>query len=495
VAGDEDKGQAPSSVGDRFPALKQLEENVERAKLEQSLAEARAKTTTAKLPDLDVELARDSVTVSDKTTGLASVLVQMDAIALADDIADIALDAARRAATGDGATSRTYNIRVVTDPAGLGGVDVYRMLEGELKELNQRLDRVAPAKRPDKEETRGIMEFAGAAAAVGLGVQLIGLASKLFARDYQVSGREVAVGDLGIDLQVAHYLSAKKKSDETVNVEVERVRQTPTGSKIVEEVRKLAISGEARLAPLVNRAAQALAEKRSSAETDKASITPLNAEILKLTERVHATEPAKDKPEADGLTALLGELTDRRKHLEAGLPGRERELADALHGYEQITALVSDIEDFLTAALTPSADRRRAPVFEAARVEKLVAEVPDKAMTEYVLFVRLVAGGIDQTIETKLGPDRVTMLAGASAEFALIGREGRLLASGVRPALQASTMKLDDPDSFHQRRPAYVPQDRSRTTNAARAATPYDGPPPDAAAPIKKGLARRLLRR
>src|SRR6476659_1487384 len=116
------------SVSDRFPALKQLEEDVERAKLEQALAEARTATGKAKLPSLDVSLTPDTVATSDKTTGLARVLVQSAAVTLADDIADICLDAASRVTPASGGR-RSYIFRVVSDAAAPVAVDVYRLLD------------------------------------------------------------------------------------------------------------------------------------------------------------------------------------------------------------------------------------------------------------------------------------------------------------------------------------------------------------------------------
>ena len=494
MAGDEQR-EKPASVGDRFPRLKQREEAVERAKLDQALSEARAATAKANVPDLDVEIARDSLAVSDKATGLARVFVQMDAIALADDIADITLDAARKAATEDGTTPPSYNIRVVSDPGILGSVDVYRLLVGQLEELNRRLNQIAPAKKEEtKQQPRAGAEVAGLVAAAGVGVQVIGLASKLFAREYHVSSREVPVDELGFDLQVAHYLASKKKSDETINVEVERVRPTAEDSGIVEDVWKLARSTEERLAPVISERAQTLAEAQSGVERDKASIAASSAEILKLMERVpeKAEQPVEPKKTASGagpLMDVLRELTDRRKQLEEALPAREREVAAALSTHEQATALLRDVEDFLTAALTPGKDGRRAPMLDAARVESLVAGGRE-SKDRYLLFARLVAGGVDQTIETKLGPDRSSVLAGASAEFALLGREGRLLVSGVRPALQASTWKLDDPDSFRQSRPSYMAQDRARTVSP----TPPQNPSgPSSAGTSNKGRLKQIL--
>jgi hypothetical protein len=83
-----------------------------------------------------------------------------------------------------------------------------------------------------------------------------------------------------------------------------------------------------------------------------------------------------------------------------------------------------------------------------------------RARATYVLYVRLIAGGIDEAMESKSGLDQFRALAGASAEFALLGSRGRLLTSGVRSVLQTSTMRLDNPRSFHQDRPDYVGLDR-----------------------------------
>jgi len=58
-----------TAVSDRFPALKELEEDAEPAKLEQALAEARAGSTKAKLPSLDVEVAADTARSATRQPG------------------------------------------------------------------------------------------------------------------------------------------------------------------------------------------------------------------------------------------------------------------------------------------------------------------------------------------------------------------------------------------------------------------------------------------
>src|SRR5688572_24425980 len=102
-------GAAANSPSTMFPALKPLEERVERAKLEQALAEANVATIKAQLPSLEGEVAHDTVVMSDKTSGLARVLVQLDSLTLADDIADRAL-AGAYAATEEGKRSYMFHV-------------------------------------------------------------------------------------------------------------------------------------------------------------------------------------------------------------------------------------------------------------------------------------------------------------------------------------------------------------------------------------------------
>jgi hypothetical protein len=311
---------------------------------------------------------------------------------------------------------------------------------------------------------------ATAAALVGVGIQGLGLASKLFARDYHASGREVTVDDLGFDLEVAHYLTMKRRADEVVRVEVDRFMPT-IASSIMDAVRNLFLASEQRLIPAVAAAAGALADATAKAEATEAEIAALDAQILELTKRV----PDKTEADKSGVMTLLSELTERRRTLAGDLPELETALADARAKYERGTALLKDIDEFLTVALTPGPNGARPLVLQAGRVQGLVARDEQDPGGEnpardkegaalYLLYVRLIAGGIDQVIEAKMGPDYFRALAGASAEFALFGGNGTLLTSGVRSVLQSSSMKLNDPKSFSQDRPNYVGLDRRRTS-------------------------------
>jgi hypothetical protein len=473
--------EAPKAVSDRFPGLRQLEEDVERAKLNQALTEARAATTKAKLPNTDVDLTSDTVSVSDKTTGLAQVLVQQNSIALADDIADIALDAAR-AAVDSSSKGRTYTFRVVNDVAALKSVDVYRVLEGQLKHLRSRIARLAPpimkksdAKEAEKSELAlvEIMNFlppSGLGAVLGVGAQALGVATKLFARNYQFSGREVPTEGLGFDLDLAKNLSAKKQKDESVFVEVDRVMPTTGSAKIIDDLWSLADDAEEVLAPAVAANARALADAKARAEVVTASITALSAEILELTKLVKdATQPdAKKanvkKPSADDGDVLkrLENLSKQRRDFEDKLPELKAEVAEAQSSYDRSSDLLVDIEEFLTTAFSPPAGGGRPPALDAARAEPLLKSGRSRG-NHLILYGRLVAGGLDQTIATKVGSGTFQALTGASAEFALVRSDGRLLISGVRSVLQSSRMKLDSPDSFRQQRVNYMGRERVRS--------------------------------
>ena len=116
--------------------------------------EKQEKAAAPELPD--VTLTRGSVTVGDKVTGLARVLIQRDAIILADDIADSALDAARRSQPPkDG--GRNYDIRIVSDPSALEDLDVYRGLRDGHTALKQRLDAFSAPPVPKPKPKPGLV--------------------------------------------------------------------------------------------------------------------------------------------------------------------------------------------------------------------------------------------------------------------------------------------------------------------------------------------------
>jgi hypothetical protein len=475
----EEQTQTPTSVTDRFPALAQLEEDAERAKLQRALAEAQAATIKAKLPstdverakldqalaeaqaarakalapNLDVEIARDTVAQSEKTTGLARVLVQMDSPVLADDIAEVTLAAARE--VGEPVNGRYhYAVRIVDDPSVLGGLDVYRLLASRLDDLEDQIDEYT-----GQESAALAIPLFAIATAVSVGLQAVGFATKLFARDYHVSGREVPVNDLGFDLVVAYNLlhgEAGKKPDEDISVEVDRLMPTPRPSRLLDRIWKLAQARRQMLWPAIASAGGALAQARANVKSAEERLTSLNAEILELTKNLPVGQE-------DGGTVVSErrELMDERREISGSLPELQARLADALAKYERGTALLTDLDEFITAAMIPAANGERPPALLAARVEEF-ADPQDDGRVRLLLYVRLIAGGVDQTIEAKAGDDHFRTLAGVSAEYALLSSNGDLLAADVRSVLQSTRVNISEPTDFEQQRPGYEAPGRRR---------------------------------
>jgi hypothetical protein len=114
----------------------------------------------------------------------------MDTAALADDIADLALDAARAATTPQDNTY-SYVVRVVADRSVLAGVDVYRLLEAQLSRLVSRIEEYTPseAETPDETEAhlRGPVPPVGVTPAAGVAAQALESASQFLASDYRIT--------------------------------------------------------------------------------------------------------------------------------------------------------------------------------------------------------------------------------------------------------------------------------------------------------------------
>jgi hypothetical protein len=403
----------------------------------------------ARIEDRFLGLSRDTAGgAAAETTGLARVLVQMDAVALAEDIANLALDAARAATSPqDGAYS--YVIRVVTNRAVLAGVDVNRLLEAQLARLAARIDQYPLSARGPRKAKEAPEALPTAVLPPDVGIQTLGPTRTSVERNHQIGG-EVSVHDLGFELDVAHHLTRKTRSDERLVVEVDGLTPIQGPSKILDRIWGLTSLSEERLVPALAGEALGLAQADARANAARDSIRTLNGEILDLTMRV---------PEARRRSALVRQRTERRRKLEDALPELEAAVTEARNRYELGCALREDIDTFVATALTPQRPGARPPALDAASVEELVGP-SGRALPTYVLYTRLIAGGINQAIEPRSGSDQFRALAGASAEFALLGSRGRLLTSGVRSVLQTSTMRLDNPRSFHQDRPDYVRLDR-----------------------------------
>jgi hypothetical protein len=456
--------QASSYVSDHFKGLKDLEERAQAAKLDQARAEAEAAAAKARqpsleLPSLDTELAQDTATVGEKS-GLAGPLVQLSSGRLADDIADLALDATR--GPTDTAPAK-YTMRVVSTLGFLGEIDAHRILRARLHNLRTRLDPFMPppdggpppepgAEPAADEEAAAALALAPAAALAGAGVQGLGLLSKLLAGNYHVAGEDVTVSDLGFDLLVAHRLQAKKQEGEDVAVEVDRLLPT-RDSSIAADLWKLALDADEHLVPATAAGAATLAQARGTLSTAEDGIAAIDEQVLELTKNLKKDDKDVVVPERDKLAA-------KRDELSGGLAALRRAVAEAREPSEQKAELLKAIADLVTFAITPAVAGGAAPLTQAARAEGLLSGGSDGRPT-LVLYCKLLVGGMNTTVENRvIRSDRWIGLAGSTAEFALLKADGTVLESGVRTAFEETSGKLGDGNSFKRTPVLYVPLER-----------------------------------
>jgi hypothetical protein len=389
---------------------------------------------------LKLDATKDTAARGDKTSGLGRVLVQMDSNALADDVADLVLGAVR-----DSGEPVRWPIRVVDDPALLRGADVRALLDEQVGGLHLALDAaLPPAPELDLPQMDAVGLVAAAAAApptlfaptaAAALLQGAGILSTLLAHDYQLSGAEVEAGGLGFDLLVAQKLLVKYPAGVTVTVD--RVLPTDVAkSAIFGRLARLDKRARTELAPALVAAASKAARTKADAAALASRYDALQAQVIELAKVVEKGVEQFAAVRADQ-AALHGEITKANATA-----------AEAQSAYDALAALAKEINVFLTAAATPAAEGRRAPLVEAARAES--------STDGYLLYVRLLAAGLDEIVDTRvIRSDHWTGVSGATAEFALV-RGGTVVAAGVRSALQTTTIDLAHPDDAKQRRILYA---------------------------------------
>jgi hypothetical protein len=216
---------------------------------------------------------------------------------------------------------------------------------------------------------------------------------------------------------------------------------TAIDSPVVEAFRTLAKDADERLAPAVVRAAGVAAAATAAEEAVKEEIDALDARIPEDGEAA----AGNDRPAA--AVAAVAPLQATRAALAAGLPGLARARAEAQAGLTAGETLQRDINALLVAGVTPSGDGLT-PLVGAARAETLTESGAE--VTSLVLYVRLLVGGFDRTLETKVGDDRWMTLAGVSAEYVCLSADGDIVTTGVRTALNATYGEVGDPTSIRR---------------------------------------------
>ena len=328
-----------------------------------------------------------------------------------------------------------------------------------------------------------------------------GVVSKLLARAYTVSGKPSGgLDDLGFDLLLANEV-LRRATTATVRVgRLVPVQSTELFEEVRDLAMalqgplaaRLAVA-EAGLALHAERAKQAQANldaarsqitelvKLLTAEDDVAG-SPALAELKATREeadtvraellRLRTQPPPK---EADGQAAQSERVKDLEEQLKAlrdqtvkavaalsgvddtgGVTPRvealERAMRTEEHEVEQLPALRAhetaaeavrlelqhthdDGLGFLAEILTVDSDEPP-PLVRAGRVESLVDD--DQTEPHVILMARVLRAGVDRVLATKVGPDRQSVLAGLTVEWALLRPSGELLDCGVRTGLRAT---------------------------------------------------------
>ena len=328
---DDASSAAAVPISARFPDLKVLEEQVERAKLHQTLATTQSSAARANLPSFDASPTSDTITEGNQVIGLAPVVTTKAAIPIADSIASGVLNALykRTAASNDG--KRRYRVCVTSDASTLNSLDALRLLRLELAALRQRLsaslsdgpaDDVVVFNGDDSQpldiakDAASVLQAAGVqrnivgaglplvgAVATGL-IQAVAFATKLLQKSYTVTGAQVDVTGFGLDFMVSSELQRKQRSDEKLDVRALRLNRLPEAG-IIEEVLSLAAEVDGKLRPAIELVATQAAAAAASADAAREASTTLAASILELTKQVGGTND-----NASGRKEVL-ELRDR----------------------------------------------------------------------------------------------------------------------------------------------------------------------------------------
>lgn len=363
-----------------------------------------------------------------------------------------------------------------------------------------------------------------------------GVVSKLLGRAYTVSGKaSEGLDDLGFDLQLANEVLRRAKTA-TVQVGrltpmpstvlFEDVRWLATALQGPLAVR-LAVA-EARLALHAERAKQAqasldaarsqiveLLKLLTAADGDEGS--PALAELAALRAeadavRVELLQLRADprQPEPDRQAARTAKIEDLEEQLKAlrdqigkavaslaevddtggatpriealgralrtearlveELPGLRASEAGTEAARDELKQIRDDGVGLLAEMLTVSGDRPP-PLIRAGRVESLLTG--DGTRPQVILMARVLRAGVDRVLETKIGPDRQSVLAGVTVEWALLRPTGELLTCGVRTGLRTTEGKVGSLGELHEHDVLYVgvPREMEEERPAATSAS------------------------
>jgi hypothetical protein len=433
-----DNGDQEVAGPEAFPELDPLRRRVARAKLRQELRTASA-PAPPEVPKLDLDLAEESMTVADKATSLGPVLVSQASQALGDDIAEYVLDGVAKdlRSRGQGSDGLTATLLVCTSREPWRREETWIVLKQGLMALRSRLESLLPAPPQTVAEAEVDLVFAGVVTALGgvataipavaaVAGQAINAFSQLSAHHYTSASAEVDGDALGLDLLLAMYLKSKQYPNESYDVHVDRFG-TAKDAGLVADFAALATLMQ-HVADLDAATEREIARQTAVVDTAKETVAALDQQLLELTKKL---------PD-DELSGPLDQLRETRRAAGADLAEERGVLGGLAATHEAAQSAIEAAADFVREALT-FADDGSCPVIEAARAAEFAeAGLP----SPYYVYLKPVGAGIDTLVDLKMGRDHWSALAGISAEWALVRRDGTVLGSGVLSSLRQSRTTL-----------------------------------------------------
>ncbi|HRD59316.1 MAG TPA: hypothetical protein PK324_03505 [Nocardioides sp.] len=434
-----------------------LDDRVARAEAQAKVAKGSVDAVKAYLPaSLDIPVEKDALTTQGDATGLASTYAGRAAHQSIDDIADQVVNATN--------SMRNPELLIVADASFVMDQQLSGEIDVRLGLLERKLTDAGVPEADDKDTLADVMKglegtpggdevrtFGPAAGALAsLLPSALTTLTRLFAHQYTASGTAIADPDLGVDLRLAGALRGKMSSDPSVEILVNRL-WVPPNSPLLDRILKTAD----RLLKLQRLAAEADVARDRAATL----VTRKNEEILAGRDQRKALieqVPSDKDSDKSGWQAAWDAVTKEMADLAAALVDLEGDLATKESAAEELAALVTEIESFLTGVLT-APEGAPAPLFGAMRGEWLRGNEQ-----RVIVYARVLSAGVDQVLDLKLGPDKRCVLSGASIEYAAVGHPGELLFSGVYDGLWTASMKLTDPSTFAGEAVGYVAVANSR---------------------------------
>ena len=212
------------------------------------------------------------------------------------------------------------------------------------------------------------------------------LLSRLFARQYNLTGVRFSDLDLGMDLRVAGALKGKVGTDPEARVHIGRM-WVPPASALLAEYEELIAEGD-RLAV----AAESRNEERAIAKVKlDDTVSALAAVRSRRQELSKVAKPdAAESTDSSTWKTAWDHATEEETRLRDELVTISADHASAVSKSDKLNALQLDLDDFIATSLTATA-QDDAPMISAVRGEWLDAD-----KRRVLVYVKALSGGADE---------------------------------------------------------------------------------------------------